>query len=133
MKIEARGGGFASRSWRAEHRCLGGGSQGLILSPGRRVPRPLPWRSARPQARRSTLSVLSGAAGSRLRHGILPLSAAASCRRGKTFLRTACLPSSFPDRSSASQFPGIAAKMGQLPVPAETRPRPPSGYFGKSG
>jgi len=82
MKMEARGGGFALRSWRAEHRSRGGGSQGLILSPVRRVPRPLPLRSARPQARRSTSSVLSGAAGSRLRHGILPISAAASCRRG---------------------------------------------------
>ena len=81
IEMEARGGGFVSRSWRAAHRSRGGGSQGLILSPVRRVPRPLPLGSARLQVRRSTSSVLSGAAGSRLRHGLLPISAAASCRR----------------------------------------------------
>jgi hypothetical protein len=63
IEMEARGGGFMSRRGLAALRSRGGGSQGLILSPVRRVPRPLPLRSARPQARRSTSSVLSGAAG----------------------------------------------------------------------
>lgn len=79
--MEARGGGFVSRRGSAAPRSRGGGSQGLILSPVRRVPRPLPLRSARLQAPVAPSSVLSGAAGSRLRHGILPLLAAASCRR----------------------------------------------------
>lgn len=42
-------------------------------------------------------SVFSGAAGSRLRHGILPLSAAASCRRGTALLPRVCLRSSLPE------------------------------------
>lgn len=78
----AHGGGFVSRRGLAALRSRGGGSQGLILSPVRRVPRPLPLRSARLQAPVAPSSVFSGAAGYRLRHGILPLLAAASCRRG---------------------------------------------------
>jgi hypothetical protein len=46
----ARGGGFVSQRGLAGLRSRGGGSQGLILSPDRRVPRPLPGRSAGPQA-----------------------------------------------------------------------------------
>ena len=42
-------------------------------------------------------SVFSGAAGSRLRHGILPLSAAASCRRSTALLPRVCLRSSLPE------------------------------------
>jgi hypothetical protein len=45
----ARGGGCGSRRGLAGLRSRGGGSQGLILSPVRRVPRPLPGRSAGPQ------------------------------------------------------------------------------------
>jgi len=44
----ARGGGFVSRPGLAGLRSRGGGFQGLILSPDRRVPRPLP--GARPRA-----------------------------------------------------------------------------------
>ena len=46
IEMEARGGGFVSRRGLAALRSRGGGSQGLILSPVRRVPRPLPWRLA---------------------------------------------------------------------------------------
>jgi len=49
-EMEARGGGFVSRPGFEGLRSRGGGSQGLILSPDRRVPRPLPGRSAGPQA-----------------------------------------------------------------------------------
>ena len=49
-EMEARGGGFVSRPGFEGLRSRGGGSQGLILSPDRRMPRPLPGRSARPQA-----------------------------------------------------------------------------------
>ena len=73
--MEARGGGFVSRRGLVALRSRGGGSQGLILSPVRRVPRALPLRSAGPQAPVS-------APERSLRHGIPPLSAAASCRRG---------------------------------------------------
>jgi len=67
-EMEARGGGFVSRPGFEGHRSRGGGSQGLILSPDRRVPRPLPGRSARPQApgrdlERSQRSGRSPAAG----------------------------------------------------------------------
>jgi len=51
----ARGGGFVSRPRLAGLRSRGGGSQGLILSPVRRVPRPLQLRSAGPQAPGSDL------------------------------------------------------------------------------
>jgi len=81
FEIAARGGGFVSPPGLAGLRSRGGGSQGLILSPVRRVPRPLLLRSARLQAPVAPSSVFSGAAGSRLRHGIRPLLAAASCRR----------------------------------------------------
>ena len=49
-EMEARGGGFVSRRGLAGLRSRAGGSQGLILSPDRRVPRPLQGRSAGPQA-----------------------------------------------------------------------------------
>ena len=48
-EMVARGGGFVSPPGLAGLRSRGGGSQGLILSPDRRVPRPLPGRSAGPQ------------------------------------------------------------------------------------
>ena len=50
IEMEARGGGFLSRRGVARRRSRGGGSQALILSPDRRVPRPLPGRSTKPQA-----------------------------------------------------------------------------------
>ena len=50
LGMEARGGGCVSRRGLAALRSRGGGSQGLILSPVRRVPRPLPLQPARPQA-----------------------------------------------------------------------------------
>jgi len=67
-EMEARGGGFVSRPGLEGLRSRGGGSQGLILSPDRRVPRPLPGRSAGPQApggdlERSQRSGRSPAAG----------------------------------------------------------------------
>ncbi len=49
-EMVARGGGFVSRPGLAGLRSRGGGSQGLILSPDRRVPRPLPGRSTGPEA-----------------------------------------------------------------------------------
>jgi hypothetical protein len=78
--MEARGGGFVSRPGFAGLRSRGGGSQGLFLSPDRRVPRPLPGRSAGPQASQASSSVISGAAGPRPQGGFLPVEAAASCR-----------------------------------------------------
>jgi hypothetical protein len=77
----ACGGGFVSRPGLAGLRSRGGGSQGLILSPDRRVPRPLPGRSAGPQAPGGDLERFRRTAGARLRGGFLPVSAAASCRR----------------------------------------------------
>ena len=56
--MDARGGGFVSRRVVAGLRSRGGGSLGLILSPVRRVPRPLPLRSAGPQAPGSDLKRL---------------------------------------------------------------------------
>lgn len=44
-----------------EMEARGGGSQGLILSPVRRVPRPLPLRSAGPQAQVAILRTFSAA------------------------------------------------------------------------
>jgi hypothetical protein len=67
--------------------------KGLILSPIRRVPRPLALRSARPRARRSTSGVLSGAAGPRLRHGILPLSRGGIVPPRHAFFNNAVSPS----------------------------------------
>lgn len=49
-EMVARGGGFVSRTGLAGLRSRGGCSQGLSLSPDRRVPRPLPGRSAGAQA-----------------------------------------------------------------------------------
>ena len=49
-EMVAHGGGFVSRPGLAGLRSRGGGSQGLILSPDRRVPRPLPGRSTEPKA-----------------------------------------------------------------------------------
>jgi len=52
--------------WRSEDRRVD-------RTPSRRcVPRPLPGRSVPLQARRSTSNIFSGAAGARLRNGILP-------------------------------------------------------------
>jgi hypothetical protein len=67
-EMEARGGGFVSPPGFEGLRSRGGGSQGLILSPDRRVPRPLPGRSAGPHApgsdlERSQRSSRSPAAG----------------------------------------------------------------------
>lgn len=50
IEMESRGGGYPSRPRRAGLRSRGGGSQGLVLSPDRRVPRPLPWRSVWPKS-----------------------------------------------------------------------------------
>ena len=97
FQMAARGGGFVLPRGFAAPRFRGGGSQGLILSPVRRVPRPLLLRSARLQAPVTPSGVFSGAAGSRLRRGIRPLWAAASCRRLLPRV-THCRPSLCPLR-----------------------------------
>jgi hypothetical protein len=50
IEMVARGGGFVSRARLAGLRSRGSGSQGLILSPVRRVPRPLLEESVGPRA-----------------------------------------------------------------------------------
>ena len=85
-EMVARGGGFVSRPGLPGLRSRGSGSRGSSSAPiaACRV------RSRGDQLGRSLLaatsSVFSGAAGGRLRGGFLPVSAAASCRRGRRAL-----------------------------------------------